>query len=246
MNYNHPAGNLKIKIIKCVKQLFENTILFFAKTIHDFKSNEKIIISSAIYAKWEDDIEFKKYYEKFKDFTLLDHPRAYTLWYFCKNLKNIKGDILDIGCLNGGSGFILSRADTKNKVKLFDTFEGHPIEDQTQKKNMFVGNYPEIVKNIKRFNLKNILVFKSRFPKNIKNIKKIKLCHIDINLYYETKNAFYYVDKYLIKNGVIIFDDYGIWKADGIKKFIHQLEKKYQKKYHFIYNYMGQCILIKK
>ena len=63
MNYNHPAGNLKIKIIKCVKQLFENTILFFAKTIHDFKPNEKIIISSAIYAKWEDDKEFKKYYD---------------------------------------------------------------------------------------------------------------------------------------------------------------------------------------
>ena len=50
----------------------------------------------------------------------------------------------------------------------------------------------------------------------------------------------------MIKGGVIIFDDFGIWGVDGIKKFIYSIEAKLEKKYIFINNYSGQCILIKK
>ncbi len=48
------------------------------------------------------------------------------------------------------------------------------------------------------------------------------------------------------KNGIIIFDDYGIFGTDSIKKFIKEIKKNYSKKYIFLYNFMGQCILIKK
>ena len=50
----------------------------------------------------------------------------------------------------------------------------------------------------------------------------------------------------MIKGGIIIFDDFGIWGVDGIKKIVYEIEKKYCYKYYFIKNYMGQCILIKK
>ena len=49
----------------------------------------------------------------------------------------------------------------------------------------------------------------------------------------------------MIKTGVIIFDDFGIWGVDGIKKFIYEIEKKHSKEFIFLKNYMGQCILIK-
>ena len=77
-------------------------------------------------------------------------------------------------------------------------------------------------------------------------IHKIKVCHIDVNTYIDTKKIFYFVEKKVIKNGIIIFDDYGIWGVDGIKKFISSIEKEYSKKFVFIKNYMGQCILIRK
>ena len=48
-----------------------------------------------------------------------------------------------------------------------------------------------------------------------------------------------------IKGGVIIFDDYGIYGVDGIKKFINEITRKNKKDFSFIYNFMGQCILIK-
>ena len=50
----------------------------------------------------------------------------------------------------------------------------------------------------------------------------------------------------MIKGGVIIFDDYGIYSTDGIKKFIKEISNKQTKNYTFVYNFMGQCILIKK
>ncbi len=77
-------------------------------------------------------------------------------------------------------------------------------------------------------------------------ISKIKLCHIDVNTYGDTKKIFNHIKNKVIKGGIIIFDDFGIWGVDGIKKFIYEIELRYSKNFHFIKNYMGQCILIKK
>ena len=63
-----------------------------------------------------------------------------------------------------------------------------------------------------------------------------------MNTYSDTKKIFNFVHTKVIKGGIIIFDDFGIWGVDGIKKFIYKNEQKYSKKYHFIKNYMGQCI----
>ena len=64
--------------------------------------------------------------------------------------------------------------------------------------------------------------------------------------YEDTKKIFSYIEKKIVKGGIIVFDDFGIWGVDGIKKFIYEIEKIYRNKFYFIKNYMGQCILIKK
>ena len=92
-------------------------------------------------------------------------------------------------------------------------------------------------------------MIKCNFPHginaSIKN-KKIKLCHIDVNTRQSTKNAFNFVKNKIVKGGAIVFDDYGIYTADNIKEYVHKISKKHQKDFSFIYNFMGQCILIKK
>jgi hypothetical protein len=55
-----------------------------------------------------------------------------------------------------------------------------------------------------------------------------------------------YIHKKLISNGIIIFDDYGTFGNKNIKKFISKIIKKYNKDYFFIFNFFGQCILLKK
>ena len=48
-----------------------------------------------------------------------------------------------------------------------------------------------------------------------------------------------------MKNGVIVFDDYGIYSVFGVKNFVDKIMSK-NKDFLFLNNYMGQCILIKK
>ena len=56
------------------------------------------------------------------------------------------------------------------------------------------------------------------------------MCHIDVkNTYYDTKKIFNL--KKIIKGGIVIFDDFGIWGVNGIKKFIYEIEKKTQENF---------------
>ena len=150
---------------------------------------DEIIISPATHSPWKKDKEFLDFYNLIKSYTLLDLPRAYTLWQCSKNVKDYNGIILDIGCLLGGSGFIMSKRNKKGKTYLFDSFSGFRKDDGIHKKEIFYYDDINFVKNnILKLKLKNTQVFKSYFPKNITvAIKKIKLCHIDVNTYEDTK-----------------------------------------------------------
>ena len=38
----------------------------------------------------------------------------------------------------------------------------------------------------------------------------------------------------MMAGGIIIFDDFGVWGVDGIKKFIYKIENKYNKDFYFL------------
>lgn len=247
-NIIHPYGNKKSFILKFTKKIIQNVIRFFVNIFCKLDDKDEIIISVATHAPWKKDLEFLNFFNLIKEFTFLDLPRAYTLWQCSKNVQDLNGLILDIGCLLGGSGFIMSKKNKKGKTYLFDSFSGFKKDDGMHKKEVFYYDDINFVKrNIKRLKLFNTHVFKAYFPKNITvNVKKIKLCHIDVNTFDDTRKVFNFIQNKVVSGGIIIFDDFGIWGVNGIKKFIYTIEKKYHKKYHFIKNYMGQCILIKK
>ena len=245
---DHPHGNIRSPILKFFKKFLTTTISFFVSFFCKLEKNEEVIISSAVYCPWKDDFKFSLFYKKIENTTLLDLPRSYTLWNAARDLKKYNADILDLGCLQGGSGFIMAKQNINGKVLMFDTFQSFYQNDGLHTKKTFLfEDIGKVKKNIKKLRLKNTYVFKSRFPENLKiKINKIKLCHFDVNVYSETKKCFEFVNKRIIKGGIMVFDDYGIWGVNGIKKFISYVNKKYSKNFIFIKNYMGQCILIKR
>jgi len=250
-DYKHPLGNYKISIVKFFAKIFSSIGLFFLSFLFKIDKNKnEIIISSAFYAPWKDDKIFYHLYQEIKDCTLLDSQRLYTLWFFSKSLNNLKSNILDIGCLKGGAGFAMAKANKKGTTYLIDTFEGLNENENYHRKDHFVFKDFNFVKDkIKTLRLKNARVIKANFPQNIAKSfkgKKFKLCHLDVNTYKATKLSFEFIRKKIVKNGIIVFDDYGIHSTTGVKKYVDKITKKYRNEFSFIYNYMGQCILVKK
>ena len=90
MTIYHPIGNKKIYLIKKCRELLNGIILFFLSLILKInRDKSEIIISTSFYAPWKDDLNFYLFFNKIKDLTLLDNKRLYTLWYLCRNLKNV-------------------------------------------------------------------------------------------------------------------------------------------------------------
>ena len=166
---------------------------------------------------------------------------------FCKCFEK---RFAEIGVYRGNTSRIIHLLDPEKTLYLFDTFEGFIEEEQFHKKKHFIYKNLNVVKeNVSKFKLKNTKIIKCRFPNGLNSkIKKrrIKICHLDVNTYKSTHKSFEFIKNRIVKGGVIVFDDYGIYGADSIKKFVNKISNKYKKNFTFIYNFMGQCILIKK
>jgi SAM-dependent methyltransferase len=248
---HHVHGNIRILITKLFAEMFIKIIFLLFKVFYPKvdKKNNQILISRATYTPWKDKKRFINIYKKIYNLTLLDIPRLYTLFYLSEQIKNFEGNILDVGCMKGGVGLLISHINKRGKVYLFDTFEGFLDKEDLHKNNIFkYDNLGEIRKLIKTYKLSNTLVYKKKFPEDINKLKirKVKLCHIDVNTYLSTKKSFEYVKNKIVKGGYIIFDDYGIHGVEKVTKLINDLYIKETKNFHFIFNYFGQCILIKK
>jgi O-methyltransferase len=246
----HVHGNLRIFITKLFAQILTKVIFSLFKVFYPKinTKNNQILISRATYAPWKEKKKFINIYKKIYNLTLLDISRLYTLFYLSEQIKNLKGDILDIGCMKGGTGLLIAHINNLGKVYLFDTFEGFLDKEDLHKNNIFkYNNFNEIRKLIKKYKLSNTFVYKKKFPDDLNKLKirKIKLCHIDVNTYFSTKKTFEYVKNKIVKGGYIIFDDYGIHGVEKVTKLINHLYAKETKKFHFIFNYFGQCREIK-
>ena len=234
-------------ILKSTKKIIQNIIRFFVGVICKLDKNDEIIISPATHAPWKKDKEFLDFYDLIKSYTLLDLPRAYTLWQSSKKREGTQWAGIRYRLFIRWFRVHNVKKNLKGKTYLFDSFSGFKKDDGIHKKNIFYYDDINFVKkSIKSLRLTNTQVFKAYFPKNINMTIKIKLCHIDVNTYEDTKNVFNFIRNKMISGGIIIFDDFGIWGVDGIKKFIYKIENRYNKDFYFFKNYMGQCILIKK
>ncbi len=251
MQVKHVHGNLKINITKLFSFIISRIIFFFFKLIYpNVKSNHnEILISRATYSPWKSNYNYFKFTQEIKDLTLLDQPRLYTFYYLINQIKLIDADVLDIGCMKGGVGLLLSKQNKKGRTLLLDTFEGFKDKEKLHNKDVFrFTGIDEIKFRIKKYKLKKTFVYKKYFPQNVKDLKlkKIKLCHIDVNTYKSTKKSFYFVKNKMVKNGFIIFDDYGMHGVENVTFFLNELIKKEKKNFHYFFNYFGQCILLKK
>jgi len=168
--------------------------------------------------------------------------------YIIKN--NIEGDFVECGVWRGGSTMVILQAlqkfnITNRKVWLFDTFEGMsaPTEDdkdfsnlsasiqlqQSKKNNDSIiwayATLDDVKQNIAltKYPLENVHFIKGKVEDTLPNNQYFTSCallRLDTDWYESTKIELEYFYPLLIKNGVLLIDDYGHWQ--GCKKAVDE------------------------
>mgnify|MGYP001191354885 FL=1 len=241
------------KIIALIEQtLFWGLKIFFG--VRPDKKKYSIQIPENFYSPWLNDNLFNKTYEKIKLNTFLDKYKLYELWKLLEQIKDKKGEVIEIGVWRGGSACLIAEKckvlGLNNKIYAADTFQG--LVKASDKDGTYQGGeHADTSENIvidlaKKMNLDNLVLLKGIFPDetahSIKNLK-FKFCHIDVDIYNSAKDVFNWVWKKMTVGGGVVFDDYGGLLTDGVSKFVDELSLSPNG--IIIHNLNGHAVIIK-
>ncbi len=191
--------------------------------------------------------------------TTLDYKRLYIIYQVIKIVKDIaingNNNFCEMGVFKGGSTYFISSVANQiikppPNIFCFDTFEGHPdditpILDGEHRKGQFnKTSFGEVKNYLSIFT--NVSVLKGRFQNNFEDINKklFSFVHLDVDIYSATKDALHLFENKIVKNGIILTDDYGFTTCKGVKKAVDEFTNN-NKNYIKLDVLTGQCILMK-
>jgi hypothetical protein len=160
--------------------------------------------------------------------TLLGYDALYVLWQVIHNLTAAPGAIAEIGTYRGGSAYFIasvfaSLALADVPFHVFDTFEGHPEgaiseRDPDQKPGFFSATgYDDVREYLSSF--AGAHVHKGDILTVLPHVApdQYRLVHIDTDLYLPTKACLDHFGPLLSSSGVLVLDDYGSRKCEGVR-----------------------------
>lgn len=190
---------------------------------------------------------------------LLRRQRHYVLNYLIQRVNVHLGNIVECGCWRGLSAYqiatSLKNARFLNKFYLFDSFEGLSefqqydipgwgIKDTEKRRKQFACPLDTVKDNLKEFDF--IDYKKGWIPARFHEVsdEKFVFVHIDVDLYQPIKDSLEFFYDRTLRNGIIVFDDYGYVQFPGAKKAIDEFISKYKETF-FLPLPSGQAFLIK-
>lgn len=175
---------------------------------------------------------FWEVFEQCKNFSMLHIPGFLNLYQSIRYVHSnqVPGDFVECGCFLGGASIFMSvlrdRLGMSDKrVWLFDTFEGFPDGEQdalianglAMKAIRFVNFEPSVRQNFAQVNPagKNICYVKGDVVETIpdSNTGAIALLRLDTDFYQSTKAELQGLYPRLVRGGVLIVDDYGVFEG---------------------------------
>ncbi|MDR1362628.1 MAG: TylF/MycF family methyltransferase [Spirochaetaceae bacterium] len=208
-----------------------------------------------IFSPQKSDIAFRDLYSKIQEYTLLGEIKSYALWQIVKEASKLnEGAFIEVGVWRGGSGALIAKQAEINgitdNIYLCDTFTGVV---KSGKNDTFYENgehsdtSKEIVEQLlKEYDIHNVKLAVGIFPDETSEFitdKKFRFAHIDVDVYESTKNIFDWIWQKMVVGGIILIDDYGFYRCNGITKFVNDERGK---KDRIVFNNSdGQAVFIK-
>ena len=220
-----------------------------------YKENRKeygVEIFEYFYLPWKKDEDFISFFGKIENYTINPMSRLYTIYEYSKFYLKENSTFIEVGSWKGGVSGLIALSNIDKNIDIFscDTFTG--VKNSTNKDSFFQNDeYNEAstkdIKDLERQVGTKINIVEGIFPNSFKDIelkKPLSMAHIDVDTYLSAKESFEFLSKNIIKNGLIILDDYGGWFTDGITEFGNELKK--DNDYYVVPNHIGQLIIFKK
>ncbi len=175
--------------------------------------------------------EFKKFYDRAKDYTVVSADRCYILCTLASQALALNGDIWECGVYRGGTAVLLAELiaatqGTSPALHLFDTFRGMPETDSKidlHQSGDFADTSLSIVQE--RVHREVRVVFHEGFlPDTFMGLEssQIAFAHIDVDLYQSVLDCCKFILPRLVNGGFIVFDDYGFPSCPGARKAVDE------------------------
>lgn len=171
--------------------------------------------------------------------------------------KHLFGDYVEIGTFQGASARAtlnyINRANLDVKCYFVDTYEGFTYKEAKNSEDIIWTNthtdtsIQQVQKYLSaygNFELIKSNIIQNELPHSIQNIR---VANIDVDMYEAVKAALYKVKDRVVKNGIIIAEDYGHTPAlIGAQKAVDEFLNENPNDFIPIYLHSGQMFLIKK
>lgn len=172
--------------------------------------------------------------------------RTYVLCWAAKQVIELEGDLMELGCNNGSTAKVLAEHlnldNTNKKLFIYDVFYNPP--DSHKMLEHSASLFENVKQRLAKFS--SIIVTKGEVPNILNHVCPDKVCfaHIDMNSVKAEIGALDKIYNNITKGGIIIFDDYG-WFG---YKAQYDAEKKYMETrgQEILELPTGQGLLIKK
>lgn len=194
--------------------------------------------------------------------TQLYYDRLYVIYQALAGVKGIADvtgavSLVEVGVYRGGTSYFIAAAAEQLGLKGatvhgFDTFEGHAVEDiragvdTCHKAGTFNDvDFTAIWRYLEP--LGNVTLHRGRFQETCRVLvdASIHFAHVDMDIYEPTRFALDFLDKRLVRGGVVVVDDYGFVTCSGAKQAVDEFVEA-RPDYLSLHLLTGQNVLVKR
>ena len=213
-----------------LKKLIEQTFIRCGFNVIPGKSGLKLIrFNEPVpylpnFSPWMDSA-YLAFFDEIADFTTTRPANLWTLQALIRQIRHLDGDVWQIGVYRGGGARAIEKAIEETPgpaptLRLFDTFKGlvgtQPDKDYYED-GMLSDTDVDVVSNLMQSDFVHIHAGMS--PEILKDAgdPKLAFAQVDIDAYYPTLETLEYVDKRMLKGGIVLVETYGLPNGRSVR-----------------------------
>lgn len=152
--------------------------------------------------------------------TLITDDRLENIARLVRSVRHLPGELAELGICRGGSASVIAGCCPEKRLRLFDTWEGNPEDDQLEGGHL-KGDFAADFEEVRRFlELYDVEYFRGTFPATAPTAEddtRYAFVHLNVGTYPGTRVGLEYFLPRLVAGGLCVLDDYRCEPCPGVE-----------------------------